>query len=142
MGYVERSLISGESLVYRTRLHWNVLIKPVIWGGIPLGAGCAVLTSRYAVAAWALIPLGALLLVFAFINYFSSEFGVTNKRVLIKTGFMAQIPATEGRYDIKNETTGTQILAGSTLAQAGVTDGTRLRLMPTYNGAQTTREAS
>jgi len=46
------------------------------------------LTSRYAVAAWVLIPLGLFLLVFAFINYFSSEFGVTNKRVLIKTGFM------------------------------------------------------
>lgn len=88
MGYIERSLISGETLVYRTRLHWNVLIKPVIWGGVPLGTGCAVLTSRYAAAAWALIPLGLFLLVFAFINYFSSEFGVTNKRVLIKTGFM------------------------------------------------------
>ena len=88
MRYIERTLISGESLVYRTRLHWNVLIKPVIWGGVPLGAGCAVLTSRYAAAAWALIPLGVLLLIFAFINYFSSEFGVTNKRVLIKTGFM------------------------------------------------------
>ena len=88
MGYIQRSLISGESLVYRTRLHWNVLIKPMIWGGVPVGAGCAVLTSRYAVAAWVLIPLGLFLLIFAFINYFSSEFGVTNKRVLIKTGFM------------------------------------------------------
>ena len=88
MGYIDRSLISGERLVYRTRLHWNVLIKPMIWGGVPLAAGGAILATRYAAAAWVLIPLGVLLLIFAFINYFASEFGVTNKRVLIKTGFM------------------------------------------------------
>ena len=88
MGYIEQSLISGESLVYRTRLHWNVLIKPVIWGGVPLAAGCVLVMTRYARVAWVLIPLGLLLLTFAYTNYFSSEFGVTNKRVLVKTGFM------------------------------------------------------
>lgn len=86
MGYIERSLISGERLVYRTRLHWNVLIKPVMWGAVLFGAGSVALTTRYAVAAWVLLPAGLLILLFTYTNYFSSEFGVTNKRVLIKTG--------------------------------------------------------
>jgi uncharacterized membrane protein YdbT with pleckstrin-like domain len=89
MGYIDRSLISGERLVYRTRLHWNVLLKPVMWGGIPFAAGCvALFWHRYAAAAWVLIPLGLVILLSAYTNYASSEFGVTNKRVLIKTGFM------------------------------------------------------
>ncbi len=88
MGYIDRSLISGERLVYRTRLHWNVLLKPLLWGGILIAAGAASLATRYHAAAWALIPLGLFIMLFTYTNYASSEFGVTNKRVLVKTGFM------------------------------------------------------
>jgi uncharacterized membrane protein YdbT with pleckstrin-like domain len=89
MGYIDKSLISGESLVYHTRLHWNVLLRPVMWGVILCGAGGVILVTHYApVLAWVLIPSGLGIVLFAYTNYFSSEFGVTNKRVLIKTGFM------------------------------------------------------
>ena len=32
MSYVEKHLIDGESIVYETRLHWIVLIVPVLLG--------------------------------------------------------------------------------------------------------------
>src|SRR6266513_1981613 len=96
MGYIDRSLISGERLVYRTRLHWNVLIKPMIWGGVPLAAGGAILATRYAAAAWVLIPLGVLLLIFAFINY-----GIT---VISGTGGSKEkLPQTKGPFEFRRQ---------------------------------------
>jgi len=32
MGYIEENLVSGESVLYKTRLHWIVLIWPLIGG--------------------------------------------------------------------------------------------------------------
>ena len=54
---------------------------------------------------------------------------------LINAGFMQAIPDEEGRYDIKNSATGAQIPSASTLEAAGVTDGSRLRVIPALNGA-------
>ncbi len=38
MGYVERHLLPGERVVYKTRLHWVLFVKPglVFVGGIAL----------------------------------------------------------------------------------------------------------
>ncbi len=30
MGYVERHLLPGERVLYKTRLHWGVFIKPAL----------------------------------------------------------------------------------------------------------------
>ncbi|HXG50640.1 MAG TPA: PH domain-containing protein [candidate division Zixibacteria bacterium] len=83
MGYIEASLLPDEQLVYRAKLHWKIFVKPV----------CVVLLG---LAAFALQPvLGAVVLavglamgVKALIEYASSEFGVTTKRVIIKVGFL------------------------------------------------------
>ena len=31
MSYVEKNLIPGETVVYKTRLHWIVLLRPILW---------------------------------------------------------------------------------------------------------------
>ena len=32
MSYVEKHLIEGETIIYETRLHWIVLIAPILLG--------------------------------------------------------------------------------------------------------------
>ena len=89
MSYVERHLLAGEVVTYRTRLHWKVY-------GLPLAVVAAVLlpltvwAATSSTRAIALLPAGAALVVLAsaWLRRRSSEFAVTNKRVIIKLGVL------------------------------------------------------
>jgi len=88
MSYIEKNLMNGESLVYRTKLHWVVFLWPIIWFVLAIvffrsgGAG---------IEAGSLFILIAILTgVASFINFTTSEFGITNKRVIIKVGFISR----------------------------------------------------
>jgi uncharacterized membrane protein YdbT with pleckstrin-like domain len=84
MGYVDSNLLPNEQVTYRARLHRIIYLLPVcvlivalvvaiIGGGwIALGVGL----------------IGLLLLVPPWIRSISSEFAVTNKRVLVKVGLV------------------------------------------------------
>jgi uncharacterized membrane protein YdbT with pleckstrin-like domain len=61
--YVASNLISGEQVVYGTRLHWIVF-----------------LSLRGILTLW-LLPL---------IDYWTSEFAITNKRVIVKIGLISR----------------------------------------------------
>jgi uncharacterized membrane protein YdbT with pleckstrin-like domain len=78
MGYIESSLMDGEVISYKARLSWAVILWPVLLGVIFLGV--------FAKEAPVLLILPGIWLVFALINYFTSEFGITNKRLVLKTG--------------------------------------------------------
>lgn len=88
MGYVENHLLPGEEVRHRGYLHKIVYVVPVLLA-VALMAGGAFALRRelfpLAVAAFivALVPL-----VWARILFTSSEFAVTNKRVIIKVGFI------------------------------------------------------
>jgi len=88
MSYIEKNLMNGESLVYRTKLHWVVFLWPIIWFVLAIvffrsgGAG---------IEAGSLFILIAILTgVASFINFTTSELGITNKRVIIKVGFISR----------------------------------------------------
>ena len=59
--YVQDNLISGEKVVYETRLHWIVF-----------------LSVRGLLTLW----------IWPFIEYWTSEFAITNKRVIVKMGLI------------------------------------------------------
>ena len=61
--YVESNLISGELIVYQTKLHWITFV------------------SLKGILTLFIAPL---------IAYWTSEFAVTNKRLMIKTGFISR----------------------------------------------------
>lgn len=86
MGYIEESLSSGEYLMYRTRLHWIVFFWPSVW----LLVGLALLGKEglYAIPGGAAVIIGTVTGVKAVVRFASSEFGVTNKRVLAKVGWV------------------------------------------------------
>lgn len=87
MSYVDSNLLEGERVMYRTRLHWKLFLPPILFAlivAIPLG--WIAYAGTWNVFAW--IPLGIALLwlIAAFIRRQTSEFVVTNKRVLMKIG--------------------------------------------------------
>lgn len=91
MSYIDKNLIPGEHLLFRTSLHWKLYLPTL---AVFL---CSVLVIIIAfqrdlsLSRWLLIfllPLGTFLN--AFITRRCSEFAVTDKRVLIKTGIIAR----------------------------------------------------
>ena len=86
MGYVEGHLLPGEKVVYRARLHWIVFGWPVL---VAL-AGVALLVLARDTPLAGLIALGfaLVLAVSPLLRYTSSEFAVTDKRVIIKLGLV------------------------------------------------------
>jgi uncharacterized membrane protein YdbT with pleckstrin-like domain len=92
MSYLDDNLVPGEQVVYRARLHWIVFAMPAAF--FLLGAVFVVLwrgNSDLVFLAYLAAVCGAIALVVGFsraVTYASSEFGVTNKRVLIKVGFV------------------------------------------------------
>jgi uncharacterized membrane protein YdbT with pleckstrin-like domain len=88
MSYVEQHLMPGEQIVHRAQLHWAVYLWPIfslvaaIWlffvgGDAAIGFGVLIL--------FVVVPVTALT---ALVARRTSEFAVTNKRVLIKTGLI------------------------------------------------------
>jgi len=83
MGYVKDNLMTGEQLVYQTSLHWLMYFWPIVLAIV----GVILLLT--------VPPLGLIVLVLAglfggvvFIAVHNAEFAVTNKRVIMKTGWL------------------------------------------------------
>jgi len=85
MSYIEKNLMNGESIFYRSKLHWVIFIWPVIW----LTVAIFFFSNGGDAAAGGLFVLIAIVAgIASFINFKTSEFGVTNKRVIVKVGFI------------------------------------------------------
>jgi uncharacterized membrane protein YdbT with pleckstrin-like domain len=90
MSYLDDHLLSGERIVYRARLHWTIFLTSIVV--VLLGIGLAILLQVVEPAYWfaglALAGVGLLLAIGPAIRYVTSEFAVTDKRVLGKVGFI------------------------------------------------------
>ncbi len=84
MSYIEQNLMAGEKIVYRSKKHWFVFL----WAVIFLIIAIIGFASDSAPIGWLFIVLAALKGLSSFITYSTSEFGVTNKRILAKEGFI------------------------------------------------------
>lgn len=81
MGYIESSLLPGERVVARARLHWTIFLKSLV----VIAIGVLLLGVELTVGGIVIFVAG-LLAVPPWITYATSEFGVTTKRVVIKVG--------------------------------------------------------
>ncbi len=86
MAYIDQNLMSGEQVVYRTKLHWIIFLWPIIF---------IILAFVFLASGKEIAMLGGIFFLIAlfsalsaFISFKTSEFGITNKRVLIKVGFI------------------------------------------------------
>jgi len=92
MSYVEEHLMPDENIVYRTYLHWAVFLWPILWF---IAAFCLCIAGFFSgsdvvvgVGTLTLVVIVPLTALSAFVARRTSEFAVTNKRVLIKTGLI------------------------------------------------------
>jgi uncharacterized membrane protein YdbT with pleckstrin-like domain len=85
MGYVDSSLLPNEHVTYRARLHRIIYLLPVC---VLIVALVVALVSGSWIAGGVLGLIGIVLLVPPWIRSISSEFAVTNKRVLVKVGLV------------------------------------------------------
>jgi uncharacterized membrane protein YdbT with pleckstrin-like domain len=94
VGYVERHLLAGERVVYKTRLHWVLFVKPalVVLAGVIL----MVLLRQVQDPPWLWIfgaAVALIGLVWAFVHYvevMTSEFAVTTSRLILKVGLISR----------------------------------------------------
>jgi uncharacterized membrane protein YdbT with pleckstrin-like domain len=94
VGYVERHLLPGERVLYKTRLHWVLFAKPVLV--VLAGAILAVLLRQVQDPPWLWMIGGVLALVglvWGFVHYvevMTSEFAVTTSRLIFKVGLVSR----------------------------------------------------
>jgi uncharacterized membrane protein YdbT with pleckstrin-like domain len=87
MSYIDSNLLEGEQVVYRTRLHWLLFMAPVLFTVLVLCPIAWFLSQgTWSHAAWIPLVLGLLVLLVTLIKRQSSDFAVTNKRVMMKMG--------------------------------------------------------
>jgi hypothetical protein len=87
MSYIDGTLLAGERVVYRTRLHWLLYTGPVLFTTVVLLPIAWLLeTGTWRSFAWIPVALGLFILLAMFVKRRSSDFAVTNKRVMMKVG--------------------------------------------------------
>jgi membrane protein YdbS with pleckstrin-like domain len=90
MSYLDDHLLAGEHIVYRARLHWIIFGAAILMAllGVVLAIILQTLQHDYWYLGMAFVGIGLLLAIGPAIRYVSSEFAVTDKRVLAKHGFI------------------------------------------------------
>jgi membrane protein YdbS with pleckstrin-like domain len=103
VGYIEQNLNPGERILYQTRLHWVVLFRSIFVDVLFSASGLALLVWGIAgkhsergeaqivgIAGVTLIVLGNIILAIATFRRNATEMAVTNKRIIIKVGFLTK----------------------------------------------------
>lgn len=89
MSTINKNLLSDEQIVYRAKKHWIIFLAPFVWllatlfflfNPNPLVVKLAV------VPAFAAVVLG----LNKWLQYITSEFVLTNKRILMREGFFTR----------------------------------------------------
>ncbi len=83
MSYVESNLMQGEQVVHQTSLHWLMYFWPIVLAVVGLFMLLAVPALGVGVLA-----LAGVIGIVVFITVHNAEFAVTNKRVIMKTGWL------------------------------------------------------
>ncbi len=103
MSYFEKHLIAGETVQYQTNLHWIVMLGHAGLAAFFLALSVALLvfsfstrhsgehpSSALTLPAIAAAIVAGVLLTVGLVKRNSTEMGLTNKRVIVKTGFASR----------------------------------------------------
>lgn len=90
MGYVDRSIVSGEQVLYKARITWLIFVPGV--AVLIIGIYLFDLDKEGGVGMIGAIAifLAILSLIKAFIAWVSTELAVTSKRVIAKVGLISR----------------------------------------------------
>jgi len=91
MSYVENNLLPNEKVTYWAKLHWIIYRWPIAFFlgavAVSVGVGAAGIHGGW-IASAVLAGIALLSFLPPWVDSLSSEFAVTNKRVLIKVGLV------------------------------------------------------
>jgi uncharacterized membrane protein YdbT with pleckstrin-like domain len=103
VGYIEKHLISGETVLYKTRLHSVAVLFPLLLAVVLAAGGAFCLYEAsvdrqadpsdariFAIAGLVLLVVAGVTLIVAIMKRNSTEMAVTSRRVLIKSGIMSR----------------------------------------------------
>jgi len=95
MGYAEQNLMPGEEIIYKAKLHWALFLGPIgplILAVIFLILGAAQNSNSsitfLGCIGWIFFLLAIMNGLSGLISFFTTEFALTNKRVIAKTGLI------------------------------------------------------
>lgn len=101
MKYIESGLLHDEKVIYATRPHWIIFALPVFLAIFSVVAYAYLKTSLstfsqfyvfgmplYEATGWLIFLLAIFFGLKAFILYQTSEYGITDKRIIMKTGWI------------------------------------------------------
>jgi membrane protein YdbS with pleckstrin-like domain len=91
MSYVENNLLPNEQVTYWAKLHWIIYLWPLLFLFAAVAAAVGVAASGLQggwIASAVFAAIAALSFLPPWVDSLSSEFAVTNKRVLIKIGLV------------------------------------------------------
>lgn len=102
MGYPDKLLSNGESIVYEMKPHWRTLVFPAFWLLVIVGLASFLLAkcgdwfsgTTLSVARWAVI-VGAVILLIGlvirpFVYWISTQYVLTTDRIIVRTGIIAR----------------------------------------------------
>lgn len=84
MSYIDQSLVAGERILYRARLHLVVFASPAAFFFL------AFVTLRNPPLFGLFLLLAIISGAASYLKYVSSEFGLTDKRVVVKAGVITR----------------------------------------------------
>jgi uncharacterized membrane protein YdbT with pleckstrin-like domain len=104
MSYIESNLVAGEQVIYKTRLHWIVMLGHVLLGCLLFALPGAILlyyaftlhsmdtTLKHVMdaAGAALLVCGLIAILMGIVRRSATEMAVTNRRVVVKTGLASR----------------------------------------------------
>jgi uncharacterized membrane protein YdbT with pleckstrin-like domain len=78
--------MTGEQIIYLAKHHWIIFYKSIVF----LSIGVFIMTLQYNITIVGIpfIILGIIVSINHIIDYLTSEFAVTNKRLILKIGFI------------------------------------------------------
>jgi uncharacterized membrane protein YdbT with pleckstrin-like domain len=88
LSYIDSHLLPGEVVSYRTRLHWKIFVMPVLVSLVMVALALWAISAERRIFAIPPVAIAIGVLGAGWIRRRSSEFAVTNKRVIIKLGVL------------------------------------------------------
>lgn len=109
MSYIDKNLIADEHIVYRTKKSWIIFFLPGLW---LLAALICAVNSNQLVVKLSFLPFAAA--IFTGLNqwliYRTSDYAVTNKRIMMKEGFFVRRSNETRLSSISNVSTSQSLL--------------------------------
>jgi len=108
MSYIQKVLQPGETLIYRTRLHWLIYTQAIMFAGLAVAAAAA----GYAVGpdfqniglivAGIFFVLASISAIVSAIKRTTTELAVTDRRVIFKRGVISRYTIEMARSKVES----------------------------------------